>query len=131
MGLLSREYGVLCPCIVDYHIHILCRYVWIYPYFGVVFPDSYCPRIIWSRYSDEDTFAIKNALRGTISIGVSNGIGQKRKSFEEDFVEFAEKVTGFGNIYKDHHRYSQTYFVHDLVGKKQLTVTLPLVDPPR
>ena len=113
-----RRCGLSYTCVKQLLV-TFCRYVWIYPYFGVVFPDNYDPSNIWSRYNNEDTFAIKNALKGTITMGFSNGIGQKRKSFEQRFVKFAEKVTGFGHSYQEHSRYPQTYLVHDLVGENE------------
>lgn len=59
--------------------------MWIFPYFSIVFPDNY--RNLWYNFTQEEVFIIKNALKGSLSIGIVEGLGK-------EYHDFLEGITG-------------------------------------
>ena len=92
-------------------------YVWIFPYFGAIFPDNYQDSNLWCGYTSEEVHTIKNALKGSMSIGISEGFQERFNSFDERFVDFAGKVTGYRETYQQNHQFQQTSLIYDMAGE--------------
>lgn len=108
-------YHVQCIIIIS---TTTCRYVWIFPYAGAVFPDNYDNENLWCGYTNSEVYAIKNALKGSLSIGVTEGKGSMYEAFSNKFTEYSERVTGDTNgIYQNNTRFSQTTRIYDIIGK--------------
>lgn len=84
--------------------------VWILPYHDVVFPEEYAN--VWCHYSNETIFKLKNALRGSLLLGISEGMGPEHEHFLTDFHKEAFRITG-DDIYLRHQLFLQTPYIHD------------------
>ncbi len=62
-------------------------------------------------------FIIKNALSGTLSAGISEGIFSQYNYFVEKFVNFSNRITGDLSFYKDNTHFPQTSRIYDIIGK--------------
>ena len=47
---------------------------------------------------------------------MSEGFFERFNSFNDRFVDFAGKVTGYRDIYKQNHRFQQTSLIYDMAG---------------
>lgn len=103
----------LTGCSIRY-LHLFCRYVWIFPYSSVIFPDDYVN--LWCNYTQEEAYTIKNALRGSLSIGIIEGFGEAYNNYTNKFAAMAEELTGDGASYEMQRQFLQTTYVHDTVG---------------
>ena len=84
--------------------------VWILPYHNIVFPEEYAN--VWCRYSSEAVYRLKNALRGSLLLGISEGTGPEHKEFLNSFHQEAFRITG-DDIYLHHRHFLQTPYIHD------------------
>lgn len=91
----------------------LFRTVWIYPYFDVTFPDSYVN--LWCGFSDEQVFVIKNALRGSLLVGVHKGIGDTYEKFLDNYPSIVSQVTPFASEECHSVRFVHTPYMHDCI----------------
>lgn len=87
--------------------------MWIYPYFDVRFPDSYDN--LWCGFSDEQVFVIKNALRGSLLLGLHMGIGENFETFLEKFPTFAREIIPSASNYCHNVQFIHTTYVLDCV----------------
>jgi hypothetical protein len=76
----------------------------------VLFPEEYTN--VWCHYSSEAIFKLKNALRGSLLLGISEGTGPERELFLTSFHEEAFRITG-DDIYLYHRPFIQTPYIHD------------------
>ena len=75
-----------------------------------MFPEEYTS--IWCRYSNEDVYRLKNALRGSLLLGISEGSGPEREEYLKNFREEAFHITG-DEVYLHHRQFLQTPYIHD------------------
>ena len=72
---------------------------------------------MWCDYTDEEVFILKNALSGSLSAGISEGVFSQYDSFVEKFVDFSTRATGEENFYRENTRFPQTSRIYDIIGK--------------
>ena len=87
-----------------------CSNVWILPYHNVVFPEEYAD--VWCRYNNEDVYRLKNALSGSLLLGISEGTGPEREEYLTSFHREAFHITG-DDVYLHHRHFLQTPYIHD------------------
>lgn len=94
------------------NVLILTHYsnVWILPYHNVIFPEEYTN--MWCRYSSEAVYKLKNALKGSLLLGISEGTGPEREEFLASFHNEASHITG-DDVYLHHRHFLQTPYIHD------------------
>ena len=94
-------------------VFLLLRTVWIYPYFDVSFPDSY--ENLWCGFSNDQIFAIKNALRGSLLLGLHKGLGVNFGTFLEKFPTYAREITPSASKHCQNVQFIHTTYVLDCV----------------
>ena len=84
--------------------------MWILPYQNLAFPEEYVN--IWCRYNKEEVYILKKALRGTLMLGISEGMGPEREIHVRHFHEEAFRITGDA-VYLQHNNFIDTAYIHD------------------
>ena len=67
---------------------------------------------LWCRYTSEEVYILKQALRGALMLGISEGTGQERESYLQTFNSEAIRITG-NDVYAHHRHFIQTVYIHD------------------
>lgn len=80
----------------------------------MIFPDNYVD--LWCNYTQKEAFTIKNALRGSLVIGITEGFGKDYENYTSNFAAIAGQFTGDSTPYEMQRRFLQTAYVHDTVG---------------
>ena len=75
-----------------------------------MFPEEYMN--LWCRYSNEDVYRLKNALKGSLLLGMSEGSGPELKDYLTHFHKEAFHITG-DDVYLHHRHFLQTPYIHD------------------
>lgn len=70
---------------------------------------------LWCDFSDEEVFTIKKALRGSLLVGLSNGVGDNYQNYLENFSETVNTVAPSSNEECEEVRFLQTPYLHDAV----------------
>lgn len=79
-------------------------------YSNIAFPEEYVN--LWCSYTPEEVYKLKQALRGSMMLGISDGTGQEREEYIQKFINEAIRITG-SNIYAFHRHFIQTAYIHD------------------
>lgn len=87
--------------------------MWIYPYYDVTFPDSYVN--LWCGFSNEQVFVIKNALRGSLLVGVHKGSGGTYEKFLENYPSIVSQASPSASEECHNVRFVHTPYMHDCV----------------
>ena len=75
-----------------------------------MFPEEYMN--LWCRYNNKDVYRLKNALKGSLLLGMSEGLGPELKDYLTHFHKEAFHITG-DDVYLHHRRFLQTPYIHD------------------
>ena len=102
---------------IEVHVHvciiIVCHFhrnVWIFPYYNILFPEEY--KNMWCRFKSEEVYKLKQALSGTLLLGISEGMGSEYENYIQLFDSEAVRITG-DDIYDHHRHFIQTTYIHD------------------
>ena len=87
--------------------------MWILPYFNVAFTDEYVD--IWCNHTLQEVYDIKNALRGTLLLGITRGSGNHYLRFFDNFLEYSGSLIT-NNYYGDYMRFLETPYIDDALG---------------
>lgn len=101
--------GYSCCCYV-----FDCRIVWIFVYYNSHFPEDY--QDPWCAFTHKEVFTIKMALRGSLQMGISDGMGETYNSFLDNFITEAEGLTGYREEYESTRRFTQTSYLTDTLS---------------
>lgn len=94
-------------------LYFLIRITWIYSYHNIIFPDNYPD--IWCGFTSEEITIIKNALRGSLLVGLDQGSGDVYQEFVADYSEIAEEVSGLSRKMCTKPQFIHTAYIHDSI----------------
>lgn len=70
---------------------------------------------LWCDFSDEQVFATKNALRGSLLVGLKEGVGDKNQNFLDNFSDIVNRVAPSSSEECQEVRFVRTPYLHDAV----------------